>query len=794
MSGPYQVPSFNASNPNSSLSPQPRGNTPLSFRTNVNRAKTRRWVEAKKYSYDGDEWGDDEYGEYDQDDNKSALQDQHAGVNRSTPDISSTLPGGMPRPPLPSMDRAHSMDRVQTLSADTSAAPSSSPASIVRPADIYRRMREDPNSSASVNSPLIDHGSGASTPVQATNFGVDGNSESNNNPAPATSTANELPAISLPEVKRLSVFSPDLFSEPETTQTRGPTGQPHQLQHNPSLGFRSAVNQAFDVETPSTATDSVARSDSGSTAAISPIIAHRSTTTGQNTPTIEEEPGENIETPTENNIGFRPGHRRDLSLPSSGNSPSRKPMVTEPNTSASPESAHLSARTPSESAVDAPLSSQQQSSEPSDSYSPSQGLSERDRPAPLSVQTSVPPGPSATTENVPVIVPSMSTETSPEDTENDRLRKEIIRSLSRENTPSDQDTPPQTSRQDNLLPTGYESYRDEQPPAAPAEQGPSAPTFNAAHAAEAPSSEPAAPIPQQGAKPKLQRRFSWEESSDDEEPTPATQEQAPRPPAMPGQYPFPQERIQPDAMVAPASQLSEGVNPVRGMDGPGLAPTPAPASEKPRLTVVPPSAVDAGSAPSNSQVPESAQPQTMETLARAEDGQSPDLGRPPMGHPPQTPPASNESGLLGFKDILGIQSPEERIDAFNRTRGQFAVIDTGLSHWVRVTIHAHPEHSDVVQRNSQPLSEEFKNSVPRTKFPKLSSLGNLASSLQDGSHSGSGHIRRPSGHLGSMKQHQVGKDFLHTAGVLGGQAGKAAKGFFSKSRSKLKGSGEKVEP
>ena len=27
--------------------------------------KTKRWVEAKKISYDGDDWGDDEYGEYD---------------------------------------------------------------------------------------------------------------------------------------------------------------------------------------------------------------------------------------------------------------------------------------------------------------------------------------------------------------------------------------------------------------------------------------------------------------------------------------------------------------------------------------------------------------------------------------------------------------------------------------------------------------------------------------------------------------------------------------------------------
>ena len=43
---------------------------PTSFKTNVNRAKTKRWVEAKSYSYDGDDWGEvddyDEYGGYDE--------------------------------------------------------------------------------------------------------------------------------------------------------------------------------------------------------------------------------------------------------------------------------------------------------------------------------------------------------------------------------------------------------------------------------------------------------------------------------------------------------------------------------------------------------------------------------------------------------------------------------------------------------------------------------------------------------------------------------------------------------
>ncbi|KAJ4413115.1 hypothetical protein N0V91_000089 [Didymella pomorum] len=41
------------------------GGQPVSYKTNVNRAKTKKWVQAKKNAYDGDDWGDyDEYDEY----------------------------------------------------------------------------------------------------------------------------------------------------------------------------------------------------------------------------------------------------------------------------------------------------------------------------------------------------------------------------------------------------------------------------------------------------------------------------------------------------------------------------------------------------------------------------------------------------------------------------------------------------------------------------------------------------------------------------------------------------------
>ncbi|OCK77943.1 hypothetical protein K432DRAFT_384250 [Lepidopterella palustris CBS 459.81] len=66
MSRPYQ---FTEETTRSPLDRQPPNvfttGQPPSFKTNVNRAKTKRWVEAKSYAYDGDDWGEyDEYDEY----------------------------------------------------------------------------------------------------------------------------------------------------------------------------------------------------------------------------------------------------------------------------------------------------------------------------------------------------------------------------------------------------------------------------------------------------------------------------------------------------------------------------------------------------------------------------------------------------------------------------------------------------------------------------------------------------------------------------------------------------------
>ncbi|KAL1630623.1 hypothetical protein SLS54_000494 [Diplodia seriata] len=67
MSGPYRFSQDRVTSPLDQPRPNPfTSGQPPSFKTNINRNKTRKWVQAKAFSYDGDDWGDydedDEYG------------------------------------------------------------------------------------------------------------------------------------------------------------------------------------------------------------------------------------------------------------------------------------------------------------------------------------------------------------------------------------------------------------------------------------------------------------------------------------------------------------------------------------------------------------------------------------------------------------------------------------------------------------------------------------------------------------------------------------------------------------
>ena len=193
----------------------------------------------------------------------------------------------------------------------------------------------------------------------------------------------------LPNLSRMSGFGMDFLSQTksddidkpsslpsETTPTGPPKESPkpaeeHTLRNEPSLGFKSAVNQAFDradqvsesslPPTPASQTDTGIKrseSESTSTTGISPIMSRlpsaampgpRNTYTTNSPPVVIEsssmapvKENSEVQQPSEHasNIGiFKPGHRRDISTPSPGNSPARTPDLTKSRTLSSGQQA-----------------------------------------------------------------------------------------------------------------------------------------------------------------------------------------------------------------------------------------------------------------------------------------------------------------------------------------------------------------------------------------------------------------------------------------------------------------------
>ncbi|KAH7317899.1 hypothetical protein BKA65DRAFT_109778 [Rhexocercosporidium sp. MPI-PUGE-AT-0058] len=170
----------------------------------------------------------------------------------------------------------------------------------------------------------------------------------------------------LPDLTRMSGFGMDMFAakdveaiskETESTPTAVSLSSPEQdlkLRNQPSFGFKSVVHQAFDTtddhslpDTPASRSGSGVNrtnSESTGTSGISPIMSRVSSTAVPETrnrdisTTAILEATEPNSPETIGNIssrgdtfdapqapGFKPGHRRDISAPSPGNSPARTP-------------------------------------------------------------------------------------------------------------------------------------------------------------------------------------------------------------------------------------------------------------------------------------------------------------------------------------------------------------------------------------------------------------------------------------------------------------------------------------
>ena len=192
--------------------------------------------------------------------------------------------------------------------------------------------------------------------------------------APSASSAKApVPKVAEPQsTKSEAVATP---TRTDTTSTTATLSAPDDasLQHRPSRGFRSAVDTAFDqpIRQPSSASESIGRSNSDSTNAISPIItrpqsAHNARNEVEHPPTIQEEPSTSSTRPTSGNTitaprpfgedarrgssssipGFVPGHRRDMNTPSPDNSPARTPVLEANKQLRNPQEVEFDLTTP----------------------------------------------------------------------------------------------------------------------------------------------------------------------------------------------------------------------------------------------------------------------------------------------------------------------------------------------------------------------------------------------------------------------------------------------------------------
>ena len=179
---------------------------------------------------------------------------------------------------------------------------------------------------------------------------------------------------------------------------------------------------------------------------------------------------------------------------------------------------------------------------------------------------------------------------------------------------------------------------------------------------------------------------------------------------------------------------------------------------------------------------------------------------------------TEQAKLLTFAEIVALRDQAERIRTFNSTRKQFADMNTGLSAWITATLKDLPEHAHLAENSGRFTGGAYHRQTPsKGKLGGIRISGGpvqqpyyqqyLNASASSPTTTGpttpaaqSTSIHQPSGgtssKISSAQVQAKGKDLLHSAGIFGGKANTAAKGFFSKGKQKFRssGGGDKVVP
>ncbi|KAH9897091.1 hypothetical protein F4778DRAFT_243771 [Xylariomycetidae sp. FL2044] len=164
--------------------------------------------------------------------------------------------------------------------------------------------------------------------------------------------------------------------------------------------------------------------------------------------------------------------------------------------------------------------------------------------------------------------------------------------------------------------------------------------------------------------------------------------------------------------------------------------------------------------------------------------------------------------IMSFREILNIASTEQRIRKLEETRAQFAAMDSGLSNWLE-QIRSEVEHADTAAAAAggaspgpiSPAQPSPSGVRPSTQQPYYQQYLNASASGSAGGQTGrtsSGNLQHMfSGQPGSGfggSGNQVGaksKELLHAAGAFGNKGMKSGMKLFNKGKSKLRGTGDK---
>jgi hypothetical protein len=394
-------------------------------------------------------------------------------------------------------------------------------------------------------------------------------------------------------------------------------------------------------------------------------------------------------------------------------------------------------------------------------------------PAPLSLRQSR--GPEQLTTQRPALPATLSTETSPQDDDNDRLRKEIVKSLTPKSSPFDENSRLSSGRDafpitsgsqrtvstmgDSNLPKEYDSYWNEsnEDSSRKAALAATTPKIPPVLETKAVSSNAEADMP---AKTTIEQRFSWETAG----------EQTPPAGNLPAKRDSLQGQASPETIKAPTF-------------APTSARTSAPSSAPISATTSTPTIADPllsssqalRPAPTATIAEHREIPQIVETAA---------FPTPNAVFVPTSPTSTFKERPV--KDVLALNSPHDRIRAFDSHRQHYATNEnSGLSQWLQTVGRSHPEHASVMSANGVPTIRDDGTELHRPSPTRLAAKFRIPSS----GYTGTGETS------GSKQYQEDGKRLLQAGGKLGKKGGLAAKGLLAKAKEKARAvsSSDKVD-